>query len=58
MTSLVSTYTKPFLTVDEQLKRLTVRGMLIENPEEAMRELQSIGYYRLSRLLVPIQSEA
>ncbi|MGV8882855.1 MAG: Abi family protein [Rhodoglobus sp.] len=41
-------YTKPFLTVSEQIDRLTERGLDIGTPEYATSLLQRIGYYRLS----------
>jgi abortive infection bacteriophage resistance protein len=43
-----SSYSKPFLPVDEQLERIIDRGLVVEDRERAYRELQAIGYYRLS----------
>lgn len=41
-------YTKPFLTVSQQVDRLTERGLDIGTREYATSLLQRIGYYRLS----------
>ncbi|MGC5225111.1 Abi family protein [Micromonospora sp. DT81.3] len=41
-------YTKPFLTVSEQVDRLTERGLDIGTAEYATSLLQRVGYYRLS----------
>lgn len=55
---MTSTYAKPFLSIDEQLERLTVRGLAFENRERASRELQAIGYYRLSGYWYPFRQRA
>lgn len=39
---------KPFLEYDQLIKKLSERGMLLNNPLRAQRKLTQIGYYRLS----------
>lgn len=41
-------YSKAFLTVPDQIRRLRSRGMEIDNDFEAMTLLRNVGYYRLS----------
>lgn len=48
MTTLNSTYAKPFLTVPEQIRRLRGRGMDCGDDAYAAEVLQRYGYYRLS----------
>ncbi|MBW3085895.1 hypothetical protein KEM60_02106 [Austwickia sp. TVS 96-490-7B] len=48
MTTPNSTYTKPFLTVPEQIRRLRGRGMDCGDDAYATAVLQRYGYYRLS----------
>lgn len=48
MTSLDSTYAKPFLTVPEQARRLRERGMDCGTASFASGVLERYGYYRLS----------
>ncbi|MDN5599538.1 MAG: Abi family protein [Brachybacterium sp.] len=48
MTTPNSTYTKPFLTVPEQIRRLRGRGMDCGDDAYAAEVLQRYGYYRLS----------
>ncbi|WP_029067843.1 Abi family protein [Jonesia quinghaiensis] len=48
MTSLDSTYAKPFLTVPAQIRRLRDRGMDCETDAFATAILERYGYYRLS----------
>lgn len=55
---MVSTYDKPFLTVDAQLDRLAERGLAFDDRDEARRELQSIGYFRLSGYWYPFRKSA
>lgn len=46
--SLESTYAKPFLTVPEQIRRLSERGMDCGGEADAGVVLERYGYYRLS----------
>jgi len=48
-------YNKPALTFDEQLKKLESRGMVIADREEALKQLASISYYRLSGYSYPFR---
>ena len=41
-------YDKPFLTIGEQIQKLSRNGLQFINPEEAEKLLREIGYYRLS----------
>jgi abortive infection bacteriophage resistance protein len=41
-------YSKPFLTIEEQILKLKNRSMLFSNEEKAKQTLQNINYYRLS----------
>lgn len=52
---MASTYGKPFLDVDGQLDRLIKLGLVIDDRERAYRELQAIGYYRLSGYWYPFR---
>ncbi|MGP5115084.1 Abi family protein [Corynebacterium casei] len=52
---MVSTYNKPFLDIESQLNRLRERGMIFADQERAYRELQAIGYYRLSGYWYPFR---
>lgn len=48
-------YNKPALTFDHQLKKLESRGMAIADREEALKQLASISYYRLSGYSYPFR---
>lgn len=50
-------FTKPALSLDEQLELLAKRGLKIEDREWAKRHLRRIGYYRLSAYGLPLQYE-
>jgi abortive infection bacteriophage resistance protein len=41
-------YTKPPLTIDQQIELLRSRGMQIPEPQKAAAALATLGYYRLS----------
>lgn len=41
-------YSKPSLSVDDQIALLTQRGLIIKNPDFAKHTLSNISYYRLS----------
>lgn len=55
---MTSTYAKPFLDVDRQLDHLIKLGLNIDDRERAYRELQAIGYYRLSGYWYPFRQRA
>ncbi|SHJ63323.1 Abortive infection bacteriophage resistance protein [Malonomonas rubra DSM 5091] len=48
-------YSKPPLSIDEQVTRLTQRGLVCENPERLKHYLTHIGYYRLSAYWLPFE---
>lgn len=55
---MLSTYEKPFLSLEEQLGCLVDRGMDVGDPERALRSLQAIGYYRLSGYWYPFRAQS
>ena len=55
---MASTYNKPFLPVDAQLDQLAERGLSLGDRDAAHRELQAIGYYRLSGYWYPFRKPA
>lgn len=55
---MTSTYEKPFLDVQGQLDRLIERGLTVDDSDRAYRELQAIGYYRLSGYWYPFRQHA
>lgn len=48
-------YTKPYLTIPQQLALLQSRGMQISDIEKATHALERIGYYRLSGFWHPFR---
>lgn len=52
---MTSTYEKPFLDVDSQVDLLEDRGLVFNDRELVYRELQAIGYYRLSGYWYPFR---
>lgn len=48
-------YTKPWISVSDQLQQLKNRGMLCENDSIAEKHLSHIGYYRLSGYWYPFR---
>jgi abortive infection bacteriophage resistance protein len=50
---MATRYTKPHLTVAEQLELLRSRGLALDEPEHAARWLHMVGYYRLSGYWYP-----
>lgn len=52
---MVKQFTKPALSLDEQLDLLEQRGLKIENRDWAKGHLRRIGYYRLSAYGLPLQ---
>lgn len=41
-------YSKPWLSLDQQLERLRTRGLVVSDRDKALTYLHRIGYYRLS----------
>lgn len=48
-------FTKPVLTLDEQLDRLAERGLHISDRAHAFHTLERISYYRLSGYWIPLK---
>jgi abortive infection bacteriophage resistance protein len=48
-------YTKPFLTLDQQIALLLSRGLTIPDVNFAKDCLKNIGYYRLSGYWYPMR---
>lgn len=51
-------FTKPALTIPQQIAKLIARGLLIEDDAEVEHYLRFIGYYRLSAYALPLQQSA
>ncbi|WP_328811831.1 Abi family protein [Rhodococcus sp. NBC_00294] len=47
---------KPYLTIEQQIERLSSRGMLVADEQNAERWLSMVGYYRLSGYWYPFYS--
>ena len=52
---LMVEYRKPWLSVAEQVARLTEHGLQVDDPEHAAQVLEAIGYYRLTGYLYPFR---
>lgn len=50
-------YSKPFITISEQVNQLKSRGLIIANENEAEIFLQNVSYYRLAGYWWPMQSD-
>lgn len=48
-------YTKPWLSVEQQVERLTCRGVDVSDRDRATALLKAIGYYRLTGYLYPFR---
>lgn len=48
-------YTKPWLSLEEQVERLVSRGVDVDDKERAAAFLKAIGYYRLTGYLYPFR---
>lgn len=48
-------YTKPWLSLDEQVSRLSERGIDVGSHDQATALLRAIGYYRLTGYLYPFR---
>ena len=51
-------FSKPALTVPQQVVKLKGRGLVIDDVLEAEHYLHHIGYYRLSAYALPLQLHA
>lgn len=50
-------YTKPFLSINQQIKLLQDRGLIIDDIPTAKHNLQHISYYRLSAYMLPFKKD-
>ncbi len=48
-------FTKPALTVEQQIELLTERGLIIRSPDRVARYLEVISFFRLSAYMRPFQ---
>jgi abortive infection bacteriophage resistance protein len=48
-------YSKPPLSIEQQINLLRSRGMIIDNPAKAHSALASLSYYRLSAYWLPYE---
>ncbi len=48
-------YTKPWLSIDEQIDKLRDRGARVHDRDQAAELLRTIGYYRLTGYLYPFR---
>lgn len=48
-------YMKKWLSLDDQIAKLTSRGVDVGNPESCRVLLKAIGYYRLTGYLYPLR---
>ena len=46
-------YTKPWMSIDDQVEFLTKKGLACDSPEKLRARLITIGYYRLSAYWFP-----
>ena len=55
---LAMKFTKPPLSIEQQIRLLQSRGMTIANPDRAARYLAHINYYRLRAYWLPFEEKA
>lgn len=58
MSGAVTKYSKPYLTIEQQLELLQLRGLLISDQRLASSYLDRLGYYRLSGYWYPMRIRA
>lgn len=51
------TFSKPALSIDEQLQKLVDRGLHVENLAEARLHLNTLNYYRLAAYWLGMESD-
>lgn len=54
----MESYTKPFLTIEQQLDLISSRGLQIDDHDYAADCLKNIGYYRLSGYWYPLRESS
>lgn len=52
------TYQKKPLSTEKLIDRLTKKGLIVSSPQDALRALSGIGYYRLTPYFLPFYSDA
>ena len=55
--SILPRYTKQAMSIEEQIKLLQSRGLIIDNYNEAVHYLNNISYYHISGYLKPFQDK-
>jgi abortive infection bacteriophage resistance protein len=55
---LAMKFTKPPLSIEQQIRLLQSRGMTIANPDRAARHLAHINYYRFRAYWLPFEEKA
>lgn len=53
----METYSKPSLTVTQQVKLLESRGLVVTDKKRVIRHLSNISYYRLSAYMLPYKKK-
>lgn len=48
-------YSKPFLSIEDQIKLLQSRGLVVQDIDKAKNYLSNISYYRLSAYMLPLK---
>jgi abortive infection bacteriophage resistance protein len=48
-------YNKPYLTIEQQIEKLHLRGLVVSDGSLAAHALCNIGYYRLSGYWYPMR---
>lgn len=49
----MKTYSKPALTIEQQIYLLEQRGLIIADEDRAARHLRNVSYYRISAYMLP-----
>ena len=57
MVSKQEHYAKPAISIDDQIRLLKARGLIIENEDDAKHSLNNISYYHLSGYFKPFQND-
>lgn len=55
VTENIKSYDKPWLSYEDQLKKLIERGLIVTDEDKAINYLERIGYYRLSGYWFPLR---
>ncbi len=50
-------YTKPWLSLEQQVERLSSQGVAVGDRDHAAAVLKAVGYYRLTGYLYPFREE-